>query len=68
MKIVGEVKGYLIHKTGTGQYILCKILKEYGNDSEAKEKCTKDLVALLSKNTTEKKLLKENQIMRRKDD
>ena len=66
MKIVGEVKGYVIHKTSTGQYILCKILKEYGNDFEAEEKCTNDLVSLLSGNTTEKKLLKEKQIMRRK--
>ena len=64
MKIVGEVKGYLIHKTGTGQFVLCKILKEYGQGSEAEEKCTNDLVSLLSYNTTEKKLIKENQIMR----
>jgi hypothetical protein len=64
MKIVGDVKGYIIHKTGTGQYILCKILKEYGNDAESEENCQKDLVALLANNTTEKKLLKENQIMR----
>jgi hypothetical protein len=67
MKIVGEVKGYIIHKTDNGNHFLCKILKEYGNDSEAEEKCTNDLVALLSNNTTEKKLLKENQIMRWKE-
>lgn len=63
MKITGEVKGYLIHKTGNGKYFLCKILKEYGHDSEAGEQCRKDLVSLLSNNITEKKLLKENQIM-----
>lgn len=39
MKILGEVKGYLIHETGNGKYFLCKILKEYGQGSEAQEKC-----------------------------
>ncbi len=28
MKIVGEVKGYIIHKTDSGNHFLCKILKE----------------------------------------
>lgn len=67
MKLIGEVKGYLIHKTDSGNYFLCKILKEYGQDSEAEEQCRNDLVALLSKNTTEKKLIKENQNTRWKE-
>lgn len=64
MKVVGEVKGYLIHKSDGGNYCLCKILKEYGSDPEAEEECKKDLVALLCDKTTEKKLIKENQNMR----
>lgn len=62
MKIVGEMKGYLIHKSDGGNYCLCRILKEYGSDTEAKEECQKDLVALLCNNTTERKLIKENKI------
>lgn len=61
MKILGEVKGYLIHKDGCGNYTLCKILKEYGSEEEDEDRCIKDLSALLSKNTTERKLIKENQ-------
>lgn len=52
--------GYLIHTTVTGGYILCKILKEYENNPDSKEKCINDLVDLLSHKITEKKLIKEN--------
>ena len=67
VKITGEVKGYLIHEAGNGDYTLCKILKEYGSDSNSKEECQKDLVALLSGSITEKEILKQKQVMRRKE-
>lgn len=67
MKIIGEVKAYLIHKDGCGNYTLCKILKEYGSDSNSEEECQKDLVALLSGTITEKEILKQKQVMRRKE-
>jgi hypothetical protein len=47
VKIIGEAKGYIIHETCNGKYILCKILKEYGTGLEAKEQCKNDLVALV---------------------
>jgi len=46
-------KGYIIHKTQT-KTLLCKILNEYSTDDTA----DKDLVKLLTNNTTEEKLLK----------
>ena len=64
VKIIGEAKGYIIHETCNGKYILCKILKEYGTGLEAKEQCKNDLVALVCHKTTEKKLIKENHMMK----
>jgi len=64
VKIIGEVKGYLIHEPCNGKYILCKILKEYGTGTEAFVQCKNDLVALLCHKTTEKKLIKENHMMK----
>ena len=54
MKILGEVKGYLIHKDGCENYILCKILKEYGKEKDDEYRCIEDLSSC--KNTTERKL------------
>ena len=42
MKIIGEAKGYIIHETCNGKYILCKILKEYGTGTEAFVQCKND--------------------------
>ena len=64
MKIIGEAKGYIVHEACNGKYILCKILKEYGTGLEAKEQCKNDLVALVCHKTTEKKLIKENHMMK----
>ena len=49
-------KGYIIHETTTENFQLCKILKEYNCIEDAKI----DLIKLLAGNTSEKKLIKEN--------
>ena len=51
-----ETKGYVLHKVTDSNVLVCKILKECSSVEEA----TNDLINLLSKNTTEKQLLKEN--------
>jgi hypothetical protein len=47
-------KGYIIHKT-TNKILLCKVLNEYNSEQDA----DKDLVKLLTNNTSEENLLKE---------
>ncbi|HHU78207.1 MAG: hypothetical protein ACOX27_07055 [Caldicoprobacterales bacterium] len=47
-------KGYIIHKTAT-KFMLCKILNEYENETDAKA----DLIKLLSHKKTEKELLED---------
>ena len=47
--------GYLIHESGENKFCICKILNEHDNSEDAK----KDLVDLLSRNKTEKQILKE---------
>ena len=54
MQLKGNKQGYIIHKVTDDNYLLCKILKEYGSLGDAKT----DLVKLLSNNITEKDLLK----------
>ena len=49
-------KGYIIHETTKNSFQLCKILKEYNCIEDAKI----DLIKLLAGNTSEKKLIKEN--------
>ena len=51
-----KTTGYVIHKVTDSNVLVCKILKECSSEEEA----TEDLVRLLSKNVTEKQLLKEN--------
>ena len=55
MQIIGEIKGYVIHKTSEDNYSVCRILNEYESRKEAKE----DLVKLLANNMTDKQLLKK---------
>lgn len=57
MKIinVGLKKAYLINKTSTGVYSICRILNEYHSEENAIE----DISKLLSGNINEKDLLKE---------
>lgn len=47
--------GYLVHQASENAYFLCKILKEY----DKKEEAQKDLLDLLTNETSEKKLMKE---------
>ena len=44
IKIIGRKTGYLIHKTSNNNYCLCKILKEYDKEEDAKN----DLIKLLA--------------------
>lgn len=55
MQIIGEIKGYVIHKSAENNYSVCRILNEY----ESREEAQDDLYALLAKNITEKDLLKK---------
>lgn len=50
------MKGYLIHKSSEKNYTLCRIVKEYDDFEDA----DKDLLDLLTRKTTDEKLMKEN--------
>lgn len=54
--------GYLLHYMGDDCIQLCKILKEFDNKEDAMD----DLANILSKQKTEKQLLKENAIIQEK--
>lgn len=53
-----SIKGYLIHKSSEKNYTLCRIVKEYDSFEEA----DKDLLDLLANKTTEKKLMRSENI------
>ena len=49
------MNSYTINKMPNGKYILCKILNEYDNKKDADI----DMIKVVTKNKTEKELLKE---------
>lgn len=49
------MNSYTVTTMKNGKYILCKILNEYDNKKDADI----DMVKVVTKNTTEKELLKE---------
>lgn len=50
--------GYYLQELKNGKSILCKILCEY--DKGEKKEAEEDLINLLSKNTTEKEIIKKS--------
>lgn len=57
MKIIGEKKGYIIHKVTENSFSLCRIIKEYENLDDAHN----DLADLLTGGTSERKLAREQE-------
>ena len=51
----GNMNSYTVTEMKNGKYILCKILNEYDNKKDADI----DMVKVVTKNKTEKELLKE---------
>lgn len=49
------MNSYTVKELRNGKYILCKILNEY----DSKEDADKDMVKVVTKNKTERELLKE---------
>ena len=54
MQIIGEIKGYVIHKSAENNYSVCRILNEYESREETKE----DSIQILVGNMTDTVLLK----------
>ena len=49
------MNSYTVTELKNGKYILCKILNEYDNEKDADT----DMIKVVTKNKTEKELLKE---------